>query len=202
MFRNPEFFAAMQKEVFPHFQKAESISCWHAGCSSGEEVYSLAILLQEHGLLKKSKLTGWDLNPEMIAKAQRGSISERQLNAFLDAYFLANGQSHLQDYFTTRSGVSFLHPEIIQSCCFEAGNILNMKNPEDFDMILCRNTLIYFDLALQDEVVKVFYENLKPGGFLCLGEKESIRFTSFANRFEELDPVNKIFQKRIDDDVE
>lgn len=195
MFRNPEFFKALQQDVFPDFFELAQLKVWHAGCSSGEEVYSLAILLKEHHLLENSQLLGWDLNPEMVAKASKGILSDRQLNAYLDAYFLAGGKTHLQDYFQSKSGVSTLNQEILSHCQFQTGNIQNFHTKEPLDMILCRNTLIYFDLSLQDEIVNVFYNSLKKGGFLCLGEKESIRFTSKAHLFEEVSSTQKIFRK-------
>jgi len=195
MFRDPIFFIALQRLVFPELAKLKSISSWHAGCSTGEEVVSTAILLKEHGLLTHSSLLGTDINKSVIQKAQQGTYATRQLNSYLEAYHLAGGNGNLLDYFTESKNSFHLTPEIKRSCAFLSGGILQMPDHKKFDMVMCRNTLIYFDLSMQDEVMRIIHHNLNMGGFLCLGEKETLRFTSRSYRFKEIDSVHKIYQK-------
>lgn len=195
MFRDPQFFKQLQGLVFPALAKLKAISFWHAGCSSGEEVVSTAILLKEHGLLMNSSLLGTDMNKAVIQKAQQGSYATRQLTAFLDAYYLAGGKENLFDYFSEKHGSFHLIPEIKRSCAFINGNILKMPDHKKFDVVMCRNTLIYFDLHMQDAVMNILHNNLNMGGFLCLGEKETLRFTALSFKFREIDPIHKIYQK-------
>ncbi|MDX5320095.1 MAG: protein-glutamate O-methyltransferase CheR [Bacteroidota bacterium] len=196
MFRNPEFFHRLQELVFPELEQERQIKIWHAGCSTGEEVFSTAILLKEHGLLERSTLLGTDLNNQVIQKAKSGSLALRQINAYLDAYFLSAGHFHLQDYFEVKGQTAHLKTDILRSCIFRTEEITSHKNEGQYDLIMCRNTLIYFDLEMQDKVIDVFFRNLKSGGFLCLGEKETIRFTRHAHRFDEVDMATKIYRKK------
>lgn len=195
MFRDPVFFKQLQHLVFPKLAKLESAALWHAGCSTGEEVVSTAILLKEHSLLKKATLLGTDINKTVIEKAQQARYGSRQLNSYLDSYFLAGGQENLLDYFAENNGTHRLNDEIKRSCAFISGGILQMPDHKKFDLVMCRNTLIYFDLSMQDQVMHILHRNLNMGGFLCLGEKETLRFTALSYRFIEIDPVNKIYQK-------
>jgi len=195
MFRDPEFFKQLQGLVFPVLAKHQAVSIWHAGCSTGEEVFSTAILLKEHGLLENTTLLGTDLNKGVVLKAQQALYASRQLNTHLDAYFLAGGRGNLLDYFTEENGTHHLKAEIKSSCAFVHSPILRTPEHKKFDLIMCRNTLIYFDLSMQDAVMKILHRNLNLGGFLCLGEKETLRFTALSFKFKEIDPINKIYQK-------
>lgn len=195
IFRDPFVFAAIKEEVFPILNEKENIRIWHAGCSSGEEVISMAILLAESGLLRKASLVGTDINPGVLFQAKSGNYSWHQIQKFEKNYLDVPGTRSLQEYFEIDRDHAKIIPALHERCSFLVHNLVSDISPGKFDLVICRNVYIYFELGLQEKVLQLIYNSLKPGGILCLGSKESIRFTKLAHKFKAIDLENRIFQK-------
>ncbi len=195
IFRDPYVFAAIEKDVLPALAVRDKIRVWHAGCSSGEEVISTAILFEEAGLLRKSSFIGTDLNPNVVFEAKTGLYKKAMIEKFASNYTEIPGKHSLNQYFQDERDKLRILPSIHERCSFAIHNLVSDTSPGQFDLIICRNVYIYFELSLQEKVLKLLYNSLKPGGFLCLGSKESIRFTGLANKFEVVNAEARIFRK-------
>ncbi|TNE80665.1 MAG: protein-glutamate O-methyltransferase CheR [Bacteroidetes bacterium] len=195
IFRDPYVFSALEKDVLPKLATQEKIRVWHAGCSSGEEVISTAILFEEAGLLRKSSFIGTDLNPNVVFQAKTGLYKKAMIEKYAANYLEVPGKKQLNDYFQDERDNLRILPAIHERCSFAVHNLVSDTSPGQFDLILCRNVYIYFELSLQEKVLKLLYDSLNPGGYLCLGSKESIRFTGLVNRFEEVNAEARIFKK-------
>ena len=194
MFRDPQFYQSLRTEVLPNLATKPFFRIWHAGCSTGEEVISMAILLQEENLFSKALLYATDLNPSVLEKARKGIVPLSHMRQYSENYIAAGGKKDFSQYYTANYGQAKFSEEITSKVVFSTHNLVSDSSFNEFDMILCRNVLIYFDKELQDKVLKLFDESLSRLGYLCLGSKETIKFSGIQNRFKQVGP-SKIWRK-------
>ncbi|MCF8460835.1 MAG: protein-glutamate O-methyltransferase CheR [Flavobacteriales bacterium] len=195
MFRDPSFFASLRKNVLPELNKQQTLQIWHAACSTGEEVYSMAVLLHEASLLERSTILGTDLNPEVLLKAKQGVFSERDFPEYIQNYERSGGKAALSEYYDSSYGNSVFKPFFKDKMTFSEHNLVNDGSFNKFNLIMCRNVLIYFQKPLQARVLHLFKNSLVTGGFLCLGSKESLLFSDDRLAFEVVDAKEKIYRK-------
>lgn len=195
MFRDPHVFLALRREVLPLLDSYPRINIWQAGCASGEETVSLAILLKEEGLLHKTQIYATDINDTALAKAEEGIYPAAVIAAGERNYRKAGGAGTFGDYFHTAYEFSRVAPEIRERIVFAHHNLVGDGVFCEVNMVLCRNVLIYFDRALQGKVLSLFNESLGRGGFLCLGTQETLQFVDVASQFSAIDPECRIFKK-------
>lgn len=195
MFRDPQFYKTIKENILPELSSYPIIKIWHAGCSSGEEVFSMAILLHEAGLLKRSKIYATDLNPSNIEKSKKGIVPLSSLKEYNQNYTQAGGQHSLSDYFTVAYNNAIFNKELRGNILFSQHNLVTDQVFNEFQIIFCRNVMIYFNKELQDRVVGLFFESLSPLGYLALGLKESLIFTSYKSKFETVSKENKIYRR-------
>jgi chemotaxis protein methyltransferase CheR len=195
MFRDPTFFKSLRTQVVPVLRTYPNLNIWIAGCSTGEEVYSLQILLHEEGLLERSTIYATDINPIALKKAQDGVYDLEGIRVFTKNYVEAGGTRSPSDYYTVHYNRARMIPELRERVVFSEHNMATGEGFVEAHLILCRNVLIYFNRELQERVFKLFYQSLASRAFLGLGSKESIRFSACAEGFDELDKENKIYQK-------
>jgi chemotaxis protein methyltransferase CheR len=196
MFRDPSFYGCLRHEVLPLLATYPSIRIWHAGCAAGQEAYSMAILLHEAELLDRSTLFVTDFNPRLIALAQEGRYPLTAIRKYTANYQAAHGRNSFADYYTVRGQYAEMAPFLRQCMVFSEHNLATDGVFGEMHLIVCRNVLIYFDSQLQNRVVGLFWESLCPGGILCLGSKETLRFTQYAPTFEPLVERERIYRKR------
>lgn len=196
MFRDPLFFLSMRENVIPLLRTYPFIRIWIAGCSTGEEAYSLAVLLEEEGLLAKSRIYATDMNARALNQAEQGVFSLRTMQENTDNYIKSGGKRAFSEYYTVASNQAVFHPRIRECLVFAQHNLVTDKSFNEFHLILCRNVLIYFNRTLQEQVHDLFYKSLSPFGFLGLGNKESIRFTSYTQNYTDVDVREKIYRKK------
>ncbi|WP_102346544.1 CheR family methyltransferase [Bacillus sp. Marseille-P3661] len=195
MFRDPLFFLSFRENVVPILRTYPSIRIWHAGCSTGEEVYSMAIILHEEGLYDKTKIYATDINTDVLKIAKSGTFPIANMKKFTNNYMKAGGKQAFSDYYTvTNNGVKF-DPKIMKNVVFAQHNLVTDRSFNEFHVILCRNVLIYFNKALQRKVHELFYESLGMFGILGLGDKETIAYTSKAECYEEVQIGQKLYKK-------
>ncbi len=199
MFRDPSFFKALREIVIPELKKQPFIKIWHAGCSSGEEVYSIAILLKEEGLYKTSLIYATDADDVVLDKAKSGVFAIDRMKDYTINYRKAGGLASFADYYTARYDNAIMDNSLKKNIVFSNHNLVTDGVFGEMDMIICRNVFIYFNRDLQDRVFRLFSESLRPGGFLCLGTKETIRFSSFSDDFENVADHEKIYRKKADE---
>jgi len=195
MYRDPAFFLAFREKIIPMLKHLPEVRIWHAGCSTGEEVYSMAILLQEENLLHKTKIYATDMNERVIEQAKKGEFPLKRMQTFTKNYMLAGGQQEFSAYYRTDHSYAIFKPELMSKAVFAQHNLATDSTFNEFHVILCRNVMIYFDSALQQRVYSLFNESLISGGFLALGNMESIISASKA-QFEEIVPCQRIFRKK------
>jgi len=195
MFRDPLFFLNFREQVVPILRTYPSIRIWLAGCSTGEEVYSMAILLHEEGLYDKTKIYATDINAEVLKVAKTGTYSFNQMQKYTNNYLQAGGKEAFSDYYSVSgNGVKF-NPELRKNVIFAQHNLVTDRSFNEFHVILCRNVLIYFDKSLQEKVHRLFYDSLGMLGILGLGDKESIAFTELADCYEAIAVNQKLYKK-------
>ncbi|WP_373425838.1 CheR family methyltransferase [Paenibacillus endoradicis] len=194
MYRDPSFFLAFRQKIVPMIRDYSEIRIWHAGCSTGEEVYSMAILLEEEDLLHKTKLYATDMNEQVIEQAKLGKFSLKRMQTFTKNYMLAGGTKEFSTYYITDDEYAIFHPEIMNKVVFAQHNLATDSTFNEFHIILCRNVMIYFDTKLQHRVHNLFYESLTSDGFLVLGNMESIIAANKA-QYEDIVPCERIFRK-------
>jgi chemotaxis protein methyltransferase CheR len=195
MFRDPSFYKALNTQVVPYLSSFPHIRAWSAGCSSGEEVYSLAILLNEAKLSQKTFIYGTDINTEMLNEARKGIYSLRKIKSYTENYQLCELPGSLTDHFTIMYDAASIHSELKQNTLFSIHNLVSDNVFNEFQLISCRNVFIYFEADLQEKILDLFYKSLCPLGFLCLGSKETIRFPEFKTKFKVISPRENIYQK-------
>ncbi len=195
MFRDPSFYLAVRQKVVPILATYPFIKVWHAGCATGEEIYSMAILLKEEGLFDRLQLYGTDFNDLVLEKAKEGIVSIRSVKEYTSNYQLGGGTQSFSDYYTARYSHALLEPELKEKILFANHNLVADQVFGEMQMIVCRNVLIYFDQELQNRVIDLFYHSLCRGGILCLGAKESLRLSEQENKFNRLLPGEQIYQK-------
>jgi Methylase of chemotaxis methyl-accepting proteins len=195
IFRDPHFFKSLRKHVAGRLATYPFIKVWVAGCSTGEEVYSIAILLKEEGLLDRSVIYATDINQQALQKAREGITSIDHMKTYTENYIKAGGKNAFSDYYKSRYNSVLWDKSLRQNIVFSAHNLAIDRSFNEFQLILCRNVLIYFNQNLQNKVISLFYESLCMFGFLALGNKESLLFSDKRKYFEEIDKREKIFMK-------
>lgn len=195
MFRDPSFFKSFRTNIIPIFREYTKIRIWHVGCSTGEEVYSMAILLQEEGLYEKAMIYATDINARILERAKKGTFSLAHMQQYTKNYIEAGGTRAFSEYYKVVGEQVVFDPLLQKNIVFAEHNLVTDSSFHEFDIIICRNVLIYFNKTLQDEVHKLLYESLSLSGFLGLGKREGIRFTTYGKCYEEFDTAEKIYRK-------
>ena len=196
MFRDPSYFRALREHVVPILRTYPSLKVWVAGCSTGEEVYSLAILLREEGLLSRTLIYATDINQHSLQKAQAGIYDLARVAGFTENHRKSGARSSLSDYYTAAYGGVMLDKSLRQHIVFSDHSLATDSVFAEVHLVSCRNVLIYFDGELQDRAVGLFSEALVRKGFLGIGSKESLRFSAHADAFEELVREDRIYRRR------
>lgn len=195
MFRDPLFYKALKEDVLPLLATWPVIRVWHAGCSSGEEVYSLAILLHEANLLKKSLLYATDINPAVLEKVRHGIYPISQMKQYSENYILAGGKNDFSSYYTAQYNSAKFDDFLSKRIVLATHNLVSDRSFNEFQLILCRNVMIYFDKPFQDRVLHLFYDSLEMFGYLALGAKETLKFSEVARQFKQLENKERIWRK-------
>jgi chemotaxis protein methyltransferase CheR len=195
MFRDPEYYRALRKQVVPVLRTYPSLKIWVAGCSTGEEVYSLAIVLQEEGLLERSMIYATDINPRSLAKAEAGIYPLERVRRFSENHQAAGAISSLSTYYSATHGAALFDRKLKKRVVFSDHSLATDSVFAEVQLISCRNVLIYFDKQLQERALSLFSEALCRRGFLGLGSRETLRFSPVAPVFSEIAPVARIYQR-------
>ena len=196
MFRDPHYFKAIREKVVPHLRTYPSLKVWIAGCSAGEELYSFAILFREEGLEERTVFYATDINIEALKKAEAGVYSLDRIQLFTENHRKSGGKSSLSDYYTAAYGAASFDKSLRKNVVFSDHSLATDAVFAETQMVSCRNVLIYFDRALQDRAIGLFKGSLARKGFLGLGSKESLRFSSSVEDFSEFSRDERIYQKR------
>ena len=197
MFRDPTFYVAFREQVVPLLRTYPFIRIWNAGCSTGEETHSLAILLEEQGLYERSRIYATDFNSDVLSRARAGRLPLDRMREYTQNYQRAGGTREFSSYYTVADGVARLDEHLSSNVVFAQHNLVSDRSFNEFNVILCRNVLIYFGRDLQQRVHTLFHDSLARFGVLALGQKETLRFTDLEDRYEELDFREKLY-RRID----
>ncbi|WP_213585007.1 protein-glutamate O-methyltransferase CheR [Paenibacillus sp. J2TS4] len=195
MYRDPSLFLTFREKVVPLLHTYPFIRIWHAGCSTGEEVFSMAVLLHEEGLYHKSRIYATDVNEDIVDQAKTGTFPLRKMQKYTKNYMLAGGSGAFSQYYSATESTVTFHPFLKENIVFAQHNLVTDRSFNEFHVIFCRNVLIYFNKELQDHVHHLFYESLAPLGVLVLGNRESINFTRHADCYEMLNYKEKLYRK-------
>ena len=196
MFRDPGFYAAFRKHVVPLLRTYPFFRVWHAGCSTGEEVYSMAILLHEEGLLDRARIYATDMNEAVLERARSGIFPVEQMKDHTTNYVNAGGNAAFSDYYLARYDGALFHRWLTDNVVFARHNLATDGPFNEFHVVVCRNVMIYFDTDLQNRVHDLFHDSLVRRGVLALGAKESIHFTSREQDYDVLDAQWKLYRRR------
>jgi chemotaxis protein methyltransferase CheR len=194
MFRDPDFYLYLRNKILPEIATKPFIRIWHAGCSTGEEVYSMAILLHEANLLEKSIIYATDINPNVIEIAKRGIYSLGQMKLHSENYIAGGGRNDFSSYYTAQYSQAIFKDSLRKKVVFATHNLVSDSSFNEFQLILCRNVLIYFEKDLQDRVLHLFDASLEYLGYLALGTKETLKFSPVFSKFKQLER-QKIWRK-------
>lgn len=197
MFRDPSFYKSFRAEVVPILKTYPFIRIWHAGCSTGEEVYSMAILLKEEGLYDRSQIYATDFNEHVLKRAKDGIYNTDLIKDYAENYEESGGKASLSDYYMDHYNSVIINESLKKKIIFADHNLVTDGVFGEMHVIICRNVLIYFNKKLQNRTLNLFYKSLIMGGFLCLGSKESIKFSDSENKFHNLVEKKNIFQKKL-----
>ncbi|MBD1553800.1 protein-glutamate O-methyltransferase CheR [Pseudomonas typographi] len=195
MFRDPEHFLALRREVVPLLKTYPSLKVWVAGCSTGEEVYSMAIMLHEEGLLDRTMIYATDINPTSLERAKQGIYSLENIRAYTRNYQLAGGQSAFSDYYTAGYEHAIMDSRLRRNVTFADHSLATDSVFSETQLVSCRNVLIYFNRKLQDRAFGLFHDSLSHRGFLMLGSKETLDFSAYSDAFETLSKPERIYRK-------
>ncbi|MGZ3722783.1 MAG: CheR family methyltransferase [Bdellovibrionales bacterium] len=195
MFRDSGYFLALREKVIPILRTYPSLKIWVAGCSTGEEVFSLAILLQEEGLLERTIIYATDINSRSLEKAKTGLFDVKELQKYTHGYNASGGKRSLTDYYTLEGNSARFDPALIRNVSFTDHSLVTDAVFSETHLISCRNVLIYFNRALQDQVYELFFESLCRKCFLGLGSKETVQFSKWGKHFASFAKKDRIFQK-------
>lgn len=195
MFRDPSFFLAFREQVVPVLRTYPFLRVWHAGCATGEEVYSLAILLTEEGLYDRTRLYATDVNETVLRRAREGIYPLTKMREYTVNYQQAGGGRAFSDYYTARYDAALFDPSLARHVVFARHNLVTDGGFSEFHVIFCRNVMIYFGRPLKERVVGLFYDSLARGGLLAVGRRESLRMTSYEGRFEPFVPSERVYRK-------
>lgn len=199
MFRDPEVYRCLRERVTPFLETYPYFKVWHAGCATGEEVYSLGILLQEAGLYDRATVYATDFNDDALDVAKHGLFSLDGVKTFTKNYQDSGGTSSFADYYHARYDAIAIDGSLRKNMTFANHNLVTDGVFSEVQLLLCRNVLIYFNKTLQERALKLFYDSLAPGGFLCLGNKETLDSTAVRGGFEDFDAKHRIFRKKMED---
>ena len=197
MFRDPSFFAAIRSDLVPQLNKLPLIKIWHAGCSTGEEVYSMAILLKEHNLFDKSIIYATDINQTVLEVAKSGKYNIESFKVNEINYRESEGTKKLSDYYTVLNGELLMNDDLKTKIIFSTHNLVSDSAFNQFDLIVCRNVLIYFNKSLQDNVLQMFYSSLTENGILAIGSKETLMFSPIESKMQVVNTNWKIWKKKV-----
>lgn len=196
MFRDPGFYRSVRDRVVPYLKTYPFIRIWHAGCATGEEVYSMAIVLQEEGLYERATIFATDFNDMVLNHAREGIYSLENMRQYAENYQQAGGTQSFADHYHAQYESAIMSQSLKENVTFANHNLVTDGVFSEMHLIVCRNVLIYFDKTLQNRVLKLFANSLNRGGFLCLGSKETLQFSEVQDLFKEVDGREKIYQKR------
>lgn len=196
MFRDPDYFRALREQVLPHLRTYPSLKVWIAGCSAGEEVYSLAILFKEEGLLERTVFYATDINPDALQAAEAGVYPLDRIRKFTENHQKSGGRSSLSDHYTADYGRAVFDRSLRSHVVFSDHSLVTDAVFGEMQLISCRNVMIYFDRELQDRAVGLFRDSLARNGFLGIGSKESLRFSRHLGAFADFVPEEKIYRRR------
>lgn len=195
MFRDPSFYLAFRRKVVPLLRTYPFVRIWHAGCSTGEEVYSMAILLKEEGLYERCRIYATDMNETVLARARDGIFPLATMQENTQNYLKAGGGGTFSEYYTARYDSALFKPALRENVVFAQHNLVTDASFNVFNVIFCRNVLIYFNAALQEKVQRLFLESLEVFGVLGLGRKETLKFLAVAGNYEELDHSERLYRR-------
>lgn len=195
MFRDPPFHLKLREEVIPKLRTYPFVRVWIAGCATGEEVYSLAILLSEAGIYDRTRIYATDISDDLLERARRGVFGLDKMKGYEANYRRAGGRRHLSSYYAARGGEAHFDADLRKNVVFSQHNLAADGVFNEFQLILCRNVMIYFDQALRRHVHHLLYQSLGMFGVLGLGLRETIRFTPFQDRYEALDAHLRIYRR-------
>ncbi len=195
MFRDPAFYRVFRELVVPTLRTYPFIRVWCAGCSSGEEVYSTAIVLEEEGLLERSRIYATDINDVVLRRARAGIFPLNRMQEYTENYIKAGGKKSFSEYYTAKYDGAIFSPALTRHAVFAQHNLVTDRSFSEFHVIFCRNVLIYFDRRLQEQVHALFYDSLVMFGTLGLGSKETLRLSKYEPCYERLDPREKVYRK-------
>ena len=195
MFRDPAYFKALREKVVPHLRTYPSLKVWVAGCSAGEELYSLAILFREEGLEERTMFYATDINPTALKKAEAGVYEMDRIPLFTENHQKSGGKSSLSDYYPAAYGAAVFDKTLRQRTVFSDHSLVSDAVFAEMHLISCRNVLIYFTRPLQDRAFGLFRDSLTRKGFLGLGAKENIRFSQHSDAFADFSKQERIYQK-------
>lgn len=195
MFRDASFYRTMRDDILPVLSTWPLIRIWHAGCSTGEEVYSLAILLHEANLLHKSLLYATDINPAVLEKVRKGIFPMNQMKQYSENYILSGGRKDFSSYYTAQYDAAKFDEQLGKRIIIATHNLVSDRSFNEFQLILCRNVMIYFDKDLQERALELFDESLETLGYLALGAKETLKFSSVSRKYKQLENKERIWRK-------
>ena len=196
MFRDPGFYRSLRERVFPLLRTHPFIRIWNAGCSTGEETYSLAIALREEGLLERTRIYATDINDGALQRAGAGAFPLEKMQRYTENYLRAGGTEAFSSYYTADGENARFDPSLGEGIVLAQHNLVTDGSFNEFHLVVCRNVMIYFGSALQEEVLELFGDSMTRFAILALGRKESIRRSRHADEYEVLDEREKIFRRR------
>jgi chemotaxis protein methyltransferase CheR len=197
MFRDPFFYRAVRENIIPLLRTWPHFKVWHAGCATGEEVYSLAILLREEGVYNRATIYATDFNDEVLDKAREGIYDMQRIREATKNYHEAGGKVSFADYYHAKYNLAAMDSSLKERIVFSAHNLASDSVFGEMHLVCCRNVLIYFSRELQNRVLRLFTESLVHGGFLCLGTKEDLQFTDVSSQYQVIDKAARIYRKEL-----
>jgi chemotaxis protein methyltransferase CheR len=200
MFRDPGFFLAFREKIVPELRKYPFLRVWHAGCSSGEEVYSMAILLYEEGLYERTQIYATDINEEVLKKAEAGVFPLEKMRNYTRDYIRSGGNNAFAEYYQVQGKSAVFDSALRKNIVFAAHDLTTDSSFNEFQVIICRNVLIYFNYQLQNHVHELFLKSLSAPGYLGLGSKEGIENIKHGSCYEYIDRKQKLYRKRGESD--
>ena len=195
MFRDPAFFRAVRERVVPILRTYPYVRVWNAGCSTGEETFSLAIVLEEAGLLDRTRIYATDMNDDVLQRARGGRFPLDKMRRYTENYHRAGGTGDFSRFFTVEGDRAVLRSGLMENAVFAQHNLAQDSSFNEFQLVVCRNVLIYFGRPLQERVHDLFLESLARFGVLALGHKESV-VASHEDRYELIDPAEKLYRRK------
>ena len=195
MFRDPTFYLAFREKIVPLLRTYPFVRIWHAGCSTGEEVYSMAILLSEEGLIDRCRIYATDINEAVLQRAKEGIFPISSMKENTSNYIAAGGSGTFSEYYVAKYDYAIFRPSLRENVVFAQHNLVTDASFNHFNVILCRNVLIYFNTALQERVQKLFLDSLEIFGILGLGKKETVRYTSVVDNYDIVDLEERLYRR-------